>query len=199
MNFFKIILYKLLFLIQLFLVIIFIIFEEIIWEGIAQPIYRYIHSLEIVKKLEIQLNRVNSYFALFIFITLLLIVEGAGLLAGVLFIKGQIITGVVLYISKIPLAVFTFWIFKVTKFKLLNFRWFALGYKKIISLINKVKNLDIYIKSMGRLFEFKILIKEFFIDIKVKFFGSYKSSNTFSIQIKNLYKFLKDKFKNTKE
>jgi len=97
------------------------------------------------------------------------------------------------------LAVFTFWIFKVTKFKLLNFRWFALGYKKIISLINKVKNLDIYIKSMGRLFEFKILIKEFFIDIKVKFFGSYKSSNTFSIQIKNLYKFLKDKFKNTKE
>jgi hypothetical protein len=116
MNFFKIMLHKLLFLIQLFLVIVFIIFEEIIWEGIAQPIYKYIHSLEIVKKFEIQLQKVNSYIALLIFTTLLLIVEGAGLLAGVLFIKGQMITGAVLYILKIPLAIFTFWIFNVTKF-----------------------------------------------------------------------------------
>ena len=199
MNFFKIMLHKLLFLIQLFLVIVFIIFEEIIWEGIAQPIYKYIHSLEIVKKFEIQLQKVNSYIALLIFTTLLLIVEGAGLLAGVLFIKGQMITGAVLYILKIPLAVFTFWIFNVTKFKLLNFRWFALSYKKTISLINKVQNLDIYIKSMNKLSEFKILIKGFFIDIKVQFFDSYKNSNTFSMQIKNLYRFLKDKFQNTKE
>jgi hypothetical protein len=66
-------------------------------------------------------------------------------------------------------------------------------------LINKVQNLDIYIKSINKLSEFKILIKGFFIDIKVQFFDSYKNSNTFSMQIKNLYRFLKDKFQNTKE
>lgn len=198
MNFFKIILKKLLFSIKLFSVIIFIIFEEIIWEGIALPIYKYIHSLDIIKKLEIHLNKINSYIALLIFITLLLIVEGAGLLAGILFIKGQMITGVVLYISKIPLAVFTFWIFKVTKFKLLDFRWFAFSYKKIISYIKIIQELDIYVQSISKIKIFKIWIKEFFLYIKTKLFNK-DSSDSFLKQIKNLYKFLKDKFKNIKE
>lgn len=199
MNSLKIILHKLLFLIQLFLVIIFIIFEDIIWENIAKPIYNYIHSLKIIKTLELKLNRVNSYIALLIFLTLLLIVEGAGVLAGVLFIKGKMVTGLILYISKIPLAAFTFWIFKVTKYKLLNFRWFAIGYKKTISLIKRVQSLDIYINAITKIKKVKVWIKKIFLNIKNKFFSRYKSENKFYLQIKNLYKFFKNKFQNIKD
>ena len=199
MNSLKIILHKLLFLIQLFLVIIFIIFEDIIWENIAKPIYNYIHSLKIIKTLELKLNRVNSYIALLIFLTLLLVVEGAGVLAGVLFIKGKMVTGLILYISKIPLAAFTFWIFKVTKYKLLNFRWFAIGYKKTISLIKRVQSLDIYINAITKIKKVKLWIKKIFLNIKNKFFSRYKSENKFYLQIKNLYKFFKNKFQNIKD
>ena len=49
---------------QLILVLIYIIFEELIWEGIARPIYVFIHSLKILHKIEETLHAVNAYVIL---------------------------------------------------------------------------------------------------------------------------------------
>jgi len=52
---------KILKILQFFAVFIFIIFEEVIWEGIAEPIYKKIRSLELLHKLEITLNKTHVY------------------------------------------------------------------------------------------------------------------------------------------
>jgi len=100
--------------IQFILVSIFILFEEIIWEGLANPIHTKIVSLNILVNLENIITLFNRYIILLLFTILLLGVEGVGILAGVFFVQGKITLGILLYLIKIPIAGFTFWLFKVT-------------------------------------------------------------------------------------
>jgi len=181
---------------QLVLILLFIVFEEIIWEGIAQPIYNYVHSLNIVKRLETHLAKVNAYVALFIFVTLLIIVEVAGLLAGVLFVKGQILVGGTLYIAKIPLAAFTFWIFKVTKFKMLSFGFVAWIYKRIIAFMNWIKDLETYQVLMQRLKTIKALLKSSFLAFKNRFFPK---KSAFVEKFKQMYRAIKGRLQTTQK
>jgi hypothetical protein len=81
---------KLITLLQLLLVIIFILFEEIIWEGIARPIYTYVHSLKDLQRLEAWLQGVNATVILVIFVVMLASVEMLGIYAGILFVSGQV-------------------------------------------------------------------------------------------------------------
>jgi len=171
---------KLLILIQLPLVIIFIIFEELIWEGIARPIYDKIKSLHIIKRLEITLQATSRAVILFFFILILIVVEGAGVMAGVLFIKGQILLGLGLYLSKIPIAGFTFWMFKVTKDKLLSFGWFEWSYNKMIKFFNWLKGLTIYITTMKMVHNIKL----YFRNLKLKYL---KGDGEFIRRTKKLY------------
>ncbi|MEA2028518.1 MAG: hypothetical protein U9N49_06035 [Campylobacterota bacterium] len=196
MNIIKHFFNKILTVLQLILILLFIIFEEIIWEGIAQPIYQYVHSLNIVQRLEKHLAKVNAYVALFIFATLLIIVEVAGLLAGVLFVKGQMITGATLYIAKIPLAAFTFWIFKVTKFKMLSFGFVSWIYKRIIAFMNWLKNLETYQELIATLKEIKTWIKEKFSAFKERFFPK---KNGFIEKLKKMYQAIKERLKTTQD
>jgi len=92
-------------LLQLILVIIYIIFEELIWEGIAKPIYEFVHSLKILQKVEVKLHSVNASVILVIFVLLLSIVEALGIYAGILFVSGQVVLGMSLYLSKIPIKI----------------------------------------------------------------------------------------------
>lgn len=123
-------------LLQLLLVITFIIFEELIWEGIAKPIYEAIHSLKILQKIETKLQHINAYVILVIFVLLLATVEIFGIYAGILFVSGQVLLGLSLYLSKIPIAAFTFWLFRVTEDKLMQFRWFKWLYEKMMAGIS---------------------------------------------------------------
>ncbi len=142
---------KLTSLLQLLLVIIYIIFEELIWEGIAKPIYETIHGLKILQKIEAKLQNVNASMILVIFVVLLTIVEAFGIYAGVLFVSGQVMLGLALYISKIPIAAFTFWLFRVTEDKLMQFGWFKWIYDQIMKAIDWLKSCEMYIKMMERL------------------------------------------------
>jgi len=179
---------KVMTLLQFILVFIYIIFEEIIWEGFAKPIYEMIHSLEILKKLDEKLKKVDANIILGIFVFLLLIVEVAGIYAGMLFVSGHVFVGLLVYLFKIPIAAFTFWLFRVTEDKLMQFPWFKNLYEKLLAGISWLKSRQTYIKTIARMEELKVLIKAKTSEIKVKHFSE---ESPFMIKIKKIYKDIK--------
>jgi len=88
--FLKRLLRRLIFLVQVVLVVLFIVFEEIIWETIARPIYDYIHELHLLQTIQRRLSGLNRYALLTLFLVLLVSVEGVGLLAGVMAVRGMV-------------------------------------------------------------------------------------------------------------
>ena len=176
-------------LLQLILVIIFIIFEELIWEGVAKPIYEAIHSLKILQKVEAKLQHVNPSIILIIFVVLLLVVETFGIYAGMLFVSGQVLLGLGLYLSKIPIAAFTFWLFRVTEDKLMTFGWFKWLYEKMMVGIAWLKSREMYIKTMERLKTIKVFVKNW----KKKYFAK---ESPFISRLKKLYQSVKASLKN---
>jgi len=176
--------HKLMSLLQLILVIIYIVFEELIWEGIAHPIYTFVHSLKILQKVEDQLHEVNRYIILVLFIVLLSGVEALGLYAGYLFVSGQAAVGLSIYLTKIPIAAFTFWMFRITEDKLMKFGWFKWIYDYIMRMINWLKSSDIYVATMAKIKNLKEKIKVF----KQKYFSK---ESPFVTKIKRLYKTIK--------
>jgi len=172
-------------LLQLLLVMIYIIFEELIWEGIAKPIYETIHALKILQKVEAKLEFVNPSVILVIFVVLLSIVEAFGIYAGMLFVSGQLLLGMTLYISKIPIAAFTFWLFRVTEDKLMQFGWFKWIYDWIMKAIDWIKSCEMHKKTLERLVQVKMRIKAF----KEKYFAN---KSPFIEKIKHLYRTVKN-------
>jgi len=175
---------RLISLFQLLLVMIYIIFEELIWEGVAKPIYSAIHSLKILQKLEVKLQSINAYLILVVFVSLLLLVEMFGIYAGMLFVSGQVLLGLLLYISKIPIAAFTFWLFRATEDKLMQFAWFKWLYERIMHIIAWIKSREVYISTMQRLKEFKQMFKRW----KSRFFSK---ESRFMLKLKKIYHSIK--------
>ena len=180
---------RLISLLQLLLVLIFIIFEELIWEGIAKPIYERIHALNILQKIEAGLKEVNPVVILLIFVILLATVETLGIYAGILFMSGHILLGLGLYLSKIPVAAFTFWLFRTTEEKLMQFGWFKWLYEKIMALIAWLKELVIYRETMERLKAVKARIKSWAAHVKATYF---KGESPFFRRLKQHYANLKE-------
>ena len=166
------------------LVFSYIIFEELIWERLAKPIFSYISTLELFRDLEPKILTLNSYLILFIFLIPFIIVELLGIYAGILFVSGNILLGIVLYISKIPIAVVIFWFFNIAKDRLLQFRWLNFIYKNLIITIDKIKHSRIYVMIQNK----TLMIKD---EIKNRFFISKIGLNE---KITEIYKLLKDKF-----
>ena len=183
---------KLISLLQLILVLIYIIFEELIWEGLAKPIYEAIHRLKILEKVEEKLQHVNAYFILVIFVVLLLTVEIFGIYAGMLFVSGQVLLGLGLYISKIPIAAFTFWLFRVTEDKLMTFTWFKWLYEKMMVAIDWLKSREMYVQTMERLTQVKASIKKSVQGLKAEYFSG---ESPFLTKVKKLYKTIKASLK----
>jgi len=181
--------HKLILLLQLILVLIYIIFEELIWEGIAKPIYEFIHSLKVLQKVETILHGLNAYVILVIFVVLLGIVEALGIYAGVLFVSGMMWQGMTLYLAKIPIAAFTFWIFRITEDKLMRFGWFKWMYDQIMKMIDWLKSCEMYIKTMESLILIKTSMKEGVKSFKEKYFSK---KSPFIEKIKRLYTTVKD-------
>jgi len=176
--------HKLISLLQLIIVLVYIIFEELIWEGIAYPIYKYVHSLKILQKVEHALQDVNRYVILIIFVFMLLSVEAFGLYAGYLFVSGNVLLGLSIYLGKIPIAAFTFWMFRITEDKLMKFAWFKWLYEHVMQFINWLRSLDIYISTMKKMKVFKRKLKVF----KFKYFSG---ESPFIIKVKHLYRTIK--------
>jgi hypothetical protein len=194
-NFLQKIAQRLLLVLQFTLVFLFILFEEIIWEGIAKPIYEKIESLHITQKVERSIQHTNRYLLLLIFTVILLVVEGAGIFAGILFVNGYILFGLLLYIAKIPIAAFTFWLFKVSKDKLLSFGWFAWLYRKTMNGLAWLKELEIYKSTIAMMLQFKEKIKKSWRAFREKFFDK---DSSFTEDLKSFYNYMKN-FKNRRK
>ncbi|MGJ0485578.1 MAG: hypothetical protein ACR65R_13775 [Methylomicrobium sp.] len=121
------------------LVTVYIVLEELVWDNIAEPIYRFIHGLKILQKPEEFIRRLNRHLLLALFLALFIQVELLGLFALKLIGTGKVISGTVLYAGKIPVAAFTFWLFRVSKEKLMTFEWFKKTYDLAILVIEKIK------------------------------------------------------------
>ena len=195
MGFIQKIAQRLVIIIQFLLVFLFILFEEIIWEGLAKPIYDKIASFRILLRLEQIIHLSNRHIVLLFFTTLLLGVEGAGLLAGIFFVQGKVLLGTALYIAKIPIAGFTFWLFRVSKSKLLSFRWFSWAYKRIMSGIEWLKNTNIYKDSILVMLTIKLNIRSIFRNIKKRYFSK---DSKFVEELKAFYSYIKN-LKNRKK
>ena len=178
--FLKKLLDRLILLLQLILVVIFIVFEEVIWEGIAQPIYHYIHQLQILQTLEAKLQKLNRYVLLVLFLILFVGVEGAGMLAGVMLVRGMVVAAVLLYGAKIPIAAFVFWMFHATEKKLLSFGWFRWAYEKILAFFDWIKEREIYQEAR----EMFRGVKASFRVFKAKYFSG---ENTIAKRFERLY------------
>ncbi len=179
---------RLIFAVQVILVVLFIVFEELIWERIAEPIYDYLHELHILQALQERLQRVNRYVILVIFLILLVSVEGAGLAAGVLAVRGMVVSAALLYGLKIPIAAFVFWLFHATEGKLLSFDWFRWSYEQITALFAWIKSREIYQETL----ELAHRIREAFKRFKKQYFSG---DNTIGKRFKRLYGVLKKAMK----
>lgn len=188
----KKILNKVVTLIQLILIVIFIVFEEIIWEGFAKPIYEYIHGLGVLRLVEAKLQNTNRYIILAIFMILLVGVEITGMTAGMMILQGMIVTGVIVYSIKIPIAAFTFWLFRVTDEKLLSFGWFKWSYEKIMALFAWIKSRDLYKNTIKKAKKFKEEAKVYLFNFKAKYFSG---DNKVSKRFKRLYVHIKSSLK----
>jgi hypothetical protein len=102
-----------------------------------------------------------------------------------LFVSGQVLIGLVLYISKIPIAAFTFWLFRVTEDKLMHFGWFKWLYDQIMKAIDWIKSSEIHQKTIEYLAQMKTGIKA----LKEKYFAS---KSPFMEKMEQLYKTLKE-------
>jgi len=179
---------KIILVLQLIVVMLYIIFEALIWDGIAKPIYLFIHSLKILQKLELKLQTLNPSWVLLLFMMLLLLVEGFGVYAGILFVSGQILFGLIVYLSKIPLAAFTFWLFRVSEAKLMEFKWFAWLYRKIIEAIDWLKSCEMYLKTMQRFHTVKKSTKRYIQRLKQRYFTD---KSPFVKKLEQIYRAIK--------
>lgn len=134
-----------------FCVTIYIILEELIWDILAKPVYDYIHSLRILQKLETSIETLNRYTLLVIFLALFIQVELVGIVSLKLITQGNISAGIALYIGKIPIAVFTFWLFRISKDKLISFIWFKYSYDLLMMINEKIKASPIHQKILARI------------------------------------------------
>ncbi len=144
----------------------YIIFEEIVWERFAKPIFQFIRELKILQKLEAYLHTTNNTFILAVFIMLFVTVEILGLVAVGLLLNGKIITGVLIYATRIPVSVLTFWVFQVTKKKLMKFEWFKHAYQFIMKMIDKVTSSQVYLDIKARTAPIKSYLRSKLINNK---------------------------------
>ncbi len=179
---------RLLFAIQIILVVIFIVLEEVIWERIAEPIYDYLQGLHVLQALQERLKPVNRYAVLVIFLVLLIGVEAAGVAAGVLAVRGMVVSAALLYGLKIPIAGFVFWLFRVSEDKLLSFGWFRWSYERIMAFFAWIKSREIYQETLDLTHRAKEALKRF----RVRYFSG---DNTVSRRFRRLYVVLKKALK----
>ncbi len=174
-----------------FIIFTYIIFEEIIWENIAKPIYTYLHSLKIIQKVELFIHNQHRLMLLTFFVIIFTIFEFLGFAAVAFLAKGDIYSGLFLYICKIPVGIVTFWLFRISKDKLITYHWFKITYNFVIKVIDKIKKSQIYQNIKSKTHHMKAYLKE-----KVKIFKTkylQKNSNI-KIKIKKIYQSIKRYF-----
>ncbi|MDD5053527.1 MAG: hypothetical protein PHO27_12400 [Sulfuricurvum sp.] len=164
-------------------VLLFILFEEIIWEQIAEPIASMMQSLHLFARFESLISGLNSKTILVFFLVLLVISEVLGVAAAALVVNGSPFLGGLVYISKLPLASFSFWLFKISKEKLLKISWFARVYERVMDWIDVIKSSEYYQNMRTLSLKIKALLQQLI----------QKEKNSFGEKIKRFYHYVKSR------
>lgn len=170
------------------LVIGYILFEELIWNVFAKPIFQYFKSLAILNSLKKVFLGMNRYLLLSVFISILTITEAMGFFSGYCFMNGYIFSGIAVYALKAPIAAFTFWLFDLTKDKLLTFEWLKTCYEFIMDLIDKLINSSIHIYIRSKILSYRHSLK----NLVKKYFGE----ESIFAATKKRYIFIREYFRN---
>ena len=141
------------------LILIYLILEELVWDRIAEPIYDFIRGIKILHQLEAIIHGFNRYALLAFFLVLFAAVEFLGIISLGLFAQGQVLIATVIYVGKIPIAAFTFWVFQIAKDKLLTFAWFKFGYEWLLAQLHKIKTSVIYLSIKTKMAAIKTWVK----------------------------------------
>ncbi len=144
------------------LIFFYLILEELVWERIAEPVYRFLHGLKLLQRLEGTVHGLNRYTILIIFLFLFALVEALGIVAIALFANGLPVIGAAVYAGKIPIAAVTFWLFRIAKDKLMTFAWFKWCYDGLQNVLLKIKTSRIYVSIKTRLHNMKAWMKGIF-------------------------------------
>lgn len=142
------------------LVVGYILFEELIWNFFAKPVYQYIKQLIVLDPLKKTFVSMHRYLLLMVFIVILLLTEVMGILAGYCFIEGYFITGILVYVLKIPVAAFTFWLFDLTQTQLMTFSWLKTAYEWIMRCIDKLRHSAIHIYIKVRIVSIRLKMQQ---------------------------------------
>ncbi len=122
----------------------FIIFEELIWNVLAKPIIDRLNRLAIFAKLRLFFLEMNRYLLMIIFVLIFALTEYLGILSGITVVSGHVSSGVTIYLLKAPLAAFTFWLFELTKPKLMTFAWLESTYNYLMRWKDLLTGTDVY-------------------------------------------------------
>ena len=167
------------------LIIGYIIFEEFIWNTFAKPIFEYLKQLALLDTLRETFLNMNRYLLVTIFILIFVLAEYLGVLALILVAEQQILVGGLIYATKIPIASFVFWLFELTKPKLLTFGWLKFSYDRLMKLIDIVVNSSIYLGIKHSVKSVKENLRALF--------RRFIKENPFFRQLKSWYGILKAK------
>ncbi|SMG62836.1 conserved hypothetical protein, membrane, partial [methanotrophic bacterial endosymbiont of Bathymodiolus sp.] len=128
--------------------------------------YSYIKSLVVLEPLKQTFLTMHRYLLLTVFIVILALAEAMGLLAGLCFLEGYFISGILVYILKIPVAAFTFWLFDLTKAQLMTFAWLKTAYEWIMRMIDKLLNSAIHVYIRSKIIKIRekmrLIIRQYF-------------------------------------
>jgi len=164
---------KLLFLIQITLIVLYVTFEEFVWERFAKPLFRYLKYLKLFEKFEELLHQTNRYVILILFVISLAIGEGLGLLSPIIVLKGYPLLAIVVYIFKLIIAAFAFWVFNTQKESLLSFKIVAYLYEKVMLLVDWIQGTYVYQYTKRLLLKVKIAIKMRYRNFKNYLFNRF--------------------------
>ena len=158
-------------------VFLYILFEELIWDQVAEPIYNYVRSLRLLHAIENRVKTFKPISILILFLALFIQVEALGIVALGMIAQGNPVLGVALYLAKLPVAAFTFWLFKVSKDILMTFAWFKYSYDSLETGIAFIKASAIHQSIMALLVRTKTWLKEKIQSMKAAF--SVAKTNVF--------------------
>ncbi|MDO8845874.1 MAG: hypothetical protein Q7U98_09180 [Methylicorpusculum sp.] len=146
-------------LILAFWILLYVIFEELVWDLVAKPIYQYLRGLKLLYAVEIKVKSLEPLTLLILFLVLFFLVEGLGILALSLIAQGNPLVGIALYIAKLPIAAFTFWLFRVSKEILMAFAWFKYSYERLDYFIDVIKASQFHQRIVATVNRFKVWVK----------------------------------------
>ena len=146
-------------LILTFGVFLYVVFEELVWDLIAQPVYEYLRALRLLQRIEGKIVNFKPLTLLVLFLLLFIQVEALGILALGLIAQGDPVVGMSIYLAKLPIAAFTFWMFRVSKHILMTFDWFKRNYQLMERGIDFIKSSNIHKSMVALILQVKTWLK----------------------------------------